>query len=293
MIKKAFLFLIFYFCFLSKSFSQIKHPIDNMPLLPPVPIFGEDDLYGMPIEKRGEEYKKYLAASVLIRVSGAAGSGTIIYYDKKENIAYVATCGHLWSEGEMTYKQAKIKNMKCKVVAWYHNEIKLKNPVEYEADVLFYSYVKDCDTALIKFKPDWSPKYFPIAQKNYDYIKGTMVHSLGCDGGKEVAHYDVEILGIRGENLITVQNSPRPGRSGGGLMDNKDYYIGTCWGTTSFTGDGQGYFTPMNVIHNYWTKNEFGWLLNINKRKIKTINRITNKEELLDEDYILMPNLNF
>jgi hypothetical protein len=292
--KKYSFILVFVFLLLGTSASaQIKSLIDKMPLVPPVPLFGDDDLYGMPVEERGDEYKKYLAPSIQIRASNSAGSGTIIYYDKKENIAYVATCGHLWNVGEMTYSQGKTRKMKCKVVTWYHNEIKLKHPLEYDADVLFYSYLKDCDTALIKFKPDWSPSFFPIAPKNYEYIKGKIVHSLGCDGAKEVAHYKVEIVGIRGNNLVTIQNSPRPGRSGGGLIDDKDFYIGTCWGTTSFDGGGQGFFTPLSVIHNNWTKNEFDWLLKINKRKIKIINRNTNKEEVYDDDYILMPNLDF
>lgn len=260
-----------------------------MPLLPHLPFIGDDDLYGMPIEERGEEYKKYLSASLQIKVSDAAGSGHIIYYDKKNNDAYVATCGHLWGEGEMNSKQANIKKVKCKIIVWYHNEIKLKNPAEYLAEVLFYSNVRGCDTALIKFKPDWIPKYFPIGPKNYSYIKGKKMHSLGCDGAKEVAHYSVEILGLRDKNLITVQNSPRPGRSGGGLIDEDDLYVGTCWGTTSYDGNGEGYFTPLSVIHEYWSKNNYDWLLKISKRKIKIINRIINKEEYFDEDYIILP----
>lgn len=296
MINKYFFAFLILFLFNSSLFAQqIRHPIDKMILMPSVPIFGEEDLYGMPIEERGEEYKKYLAASVQIKTQSGggvvAGSGTIIYYNKKENIAYVATCGHLWNEGEMTTKQGKIKKMKCKVIVWYHNEIKLKEPIEYNADVIFYSYLRGCDTALVTFKPDWNPDYYPIALKNYEYIKGKKVHSLGCDGGKEVAHYNVEILGIRGKDLITLQNSPRPGRSGGGLMD-ESLYIGTCWGTSAFDGTGQGYFTPLSVIHDCWTKNEFDWLLKVNKKKIKIFNRNTNKEELFDEDYILTP-LNF
>jgi hypothetical protein len=43
------------------------------------------------------------------------------------------------------------------------------------------------------------------------------------------------------------------------------------------------------VIHDHWSKNEFDWLLKLNKRKIKIINRNTNKEEVFDEDYILTP----
>jgi hypothetical protein len=293
MIKKYLCFLFLVLSLTPTAFAQrIKHPMDNMPLVPPVPLTGDNDLYGMPIEERGEEYKKFLSPSLKIMVSGASGSGTIIYYDKKENLAYVATCGHLWNPGVLNYEQAKIKKLKCKVLTWFHNDKKLDETKTYEASVLFYSYVEGCDTALIKFTPDWIPDYFPIAPKDYPYIKGSMAHSMGCDGGNEVAHYKVEIVGIRNRgDLVTIQNSPRPGRSGGGLVDDNFFYIGTCWGTTAFDGGGQGFFTSLPVIHDFWSKNSFDWLLKIKKQKIIVLDRNTNKKEIIEGDYILMPSL--
>ena len=62
------------------------------------------------------------------------------------------------------------------------------------------------------------------------------------------------MLGIEGADLVSEQNSPRPGRSGGGLMDDNGYYIGTCWGTQYRDGTGKGYFTPLSVIHKFWSK---------------------------------------
>lgn len=265
--------------------------IEKMPLVPPVPLVGDEDLYGMPVEDRGEEYKNYLSPSLKVIAAGSSGSGTIIYYDKNKNIAYVATCGHLWNNGVLNFEQAEAKRIKCEVVTWYNNDIKLEKTKTYQADVLFYSHVTGCDTALIAFKPDWQPEYFPIGPKNYQYLKGTKVHSMGCDGAREVAHYDVEIVGIRGDDLVTVKNSPRPGRSGGGLVDNNKTYIGTCWGTTSFNGDGQGFFTPLSVIHEFWNKNNYGWLLEVSRPKIEIIDRINNKK-IIENNYILMPSSN-
>lgn len=287
--KQSLIALFVFFIFSNLCFAQtIK--IERMPLVPPVPLVGDEDLYGMPVEERGDAYKKYLSPSVKIIAAGSSGSGTIIFYDKNKNIAYVATCGHLWNTGVLNFEQAEAKKMKCEIVTWYHNNIKLNKTKSYTANVLFYSHITGCDTALVSFTPDWSPEYFPIGPKDYKYIKGTNVHSMGCDGAREVAHYNVEVIGIRGNDLVTIKNSPRPGRSGGGLVDDNKIYIGTCWGTTSFDGGGQGFFTPLSVIHEFWRRNNYGWLLEINRPKLKIIDRNSNKE-VLTNDYILMPAL--
>jgi DNA-directed RNA polymerase II subunit RPB2 len=63
-------------------------------------------------------------------------------------------------------------------------------------------------------------------------------------------------------DLVTEKNSPRPGRSGGGLMNDEGFYIGTCWGTQYRDGTGKGYFTPLSVIHRFWSKqNGYAFLL--------------------------------
>lgn len=243
-------------------------------------------------ENRGEEYAKFLSPSAKITVPGGSGSGTVIYYDENDEYAYVATCGHLWSPGVLTNEQAKAKKLKCILTFWYRNGVKLKVPAKYEAEVLFYSFKPGCDTALVRFKPDYIPDFFKIAPKNYEYKKGSKVNSMGCDGAREVAHYDMEIVGLVGDNLIAINNSPRPGRSGGGLVDNHGYYIGTCWGTTSTDADGEGYFTPLKTIHSFWEDNNYGYLL-INKdaQKIRVFDSMNKK--FLDQNEVLIPFLNF
>lgn len=239
-------------------------------------------------EDRGPEYAKYLSPGAKITVSGGSGSGTIIYYDELDNTAYVATCGHLWPAGVLKNKDAKIKKLKCYLTFWYKNGTKLDMPIKYEGEVLFYSFTQGCDTALVKFNPDFKPNYFRIAPKDYIYKKGASVHSIGCDGAREIAHYDMEILGVRGNNLIAIKNSPRPGRSGGGLIDENGLYIGTCWGTTSMDGDGEGFFTPLSTIYSFWKENNFGHIL-INKdaQKIKVYDSINKK--LLKNEEVLLP----
>jgi hypothetical protein len=292
-IKSSFLVISFLFVFGGKTIGQEvleNHPLDNMPLVKREPM--EVSSFEAPLEQRTIEFRRWLAVSLKISVSGASGSGTIVYYDSSKNTAYVATCGHLWERGVMTYKQGLNKNITCKVSTWYQNDIKLDSPRSYDAKVLFYSYVNGADTALISFQPDWTPSYFPIAPKNYEYKKGSIAHSCGCDGGREVAHYDVEIIGIEDKDLVTKRNSPRPGRSGGGLM-NDEYYIGTCWGTSSYDGGGNGFFTPLSVIHSFFKNNEHDFLLNIpsntGKARLIPIVDKNNKQGKYDEGYVILP----
>lgn len=273
------------------SLTSTIDPLDNMPIMEKKP----DTFAGaVPIEQRGPEFRKYLAASVKIGVNGASGSGTIVYYDQTKNLAYVASCGHMWSSGTMSVEQGKQRNLTCKVIVWYHNEKKLDAPRTYNANVVFYSYVSGADTSLVTFTPDWTPEYFPIAPVDYEYKAGKHAHSCGCDGGNEVAHYDIEMIGLGGGDLVTNRNSPRPGRSGGGLMDDDGYYIGTCWGTQYRDGSGKGYFTPLSAIHRYWNQQAgYAFLLNQKPggaaaRQIPIVNR-NGSSQVFPPEYILLP----
>lgn len=242
-----------------------------------------------PIENRDQQYQKWLSASVKISVNGTYGSGTIIYYDSYKNLAYIATCGHLWN-GTMTAAEGVNKKITCQITSWWQPQ-KLDKPKTYEARVIFYNNVAGSDTALLTFKPDWKPDYFPIANLNYKYKENQYLNSLGCDKGSEVAHYKVKIVGIQKNNLITIENSPRPGRSGGGLM-SEQYYVGTCWGTSSVDGTGYGYFTLLKAIHSVWERNGYGFLLNIKReyfaQKIKIIDK-NSLQKVYSKEYILIP----
>ena len=291
MFKKIFLTLIFLFTLSSFSLCDTHEidSLDRMPIIDKIPVGWAG---ASPIEQRGVEFKKFLAASVKISVKGASGSGTIVYYDPVKNLAYVASCGHLWTEGTMSVEEGRQRHMTCKIIVWYHNEKKLSETKSYDANVIFYSYIRGQDTSLLTFTPDWVPNYFPIAPMDYKYVTGKHAHSCGCDSGSEVAHYDIEMIGLE-VDLVTNLNSPRPGRSGGGLMDDEGYYIGTCWGTQYRDGSGKGYFTPLAVIHKYWNQQSgYEFLLNQKlgnmARKIPIKDR-NGKKMIYPSDYILIP----
>lgn len=259
--------------------------IDNMPLVQSHNV----SLGDPPKIQRGPEYRKYLSAGVLVINGEIKGSGTIVYYDKEKNIAYIASCGHIWTGASTTRP--------CYIKVWYHNEIKLKEPETHKAQVLFYD--NTYDTSLISFSPNWEPNYFPIAPINYNIFPGSLQHSIGCEFAEEVAHYEVEVVGYgrqkerEQKELITIKNSPRQGRSGGGLLTTDGYYIGTCWGTSNYDGTGEGYFTVLDSIHKVWTKHGYSFLLSnplpIFAQKMQVIDR-NQKQGQYKENYILIPN---
>lgn len=280
-------------CMAIKTHNHTNHIpiIDHMPLV-------HDDPYAHlahgsePIEQRDANVRRWLAAGVKINANGASGSGTIVYYDDKTGYAYVQSCGHLWT-GVMSGEEAQSRRLTCSVLTWYHNETKLLQPQSYDAEVLYYSNVRGRDCSLLRFQPDWVPEFFPIAPEDFEFVPNARLHSVGCDGGREVAHYDVRYIGMRGDNwpdLVTTENSPRPGRSGGGLMTDS-LYVGICWGTTSFDGGGNGFFTPLKTIREYNKMNGYGWLNEVGyslARQIPVVDR-NNPQGKYPKDYIPLP----
>jgi len=273
-----------------KSDILYHHPLDNMPV-----VKGPTKCFGAPQEDRGIEYRRFLAPSVKIQTRGSSGSGTICYYDPIKNEAWVISCGHLWG-GNMSAEEGKQRQLKASIVTWYHNMKKLDEPRSYPADVIFYSNSNGYDMSLLKFKPDWQPTYFPIAPEDYPIEVGQHYHSTGCDGAREVARYDVKILTVGdgpGVDTIIVKNSPRPGRSGGGLLTDDGCFIAICWGTTdTSSGGGQGLFTSLPSIRNYYESQGYGWLLNktppVAARDIPIIDR-NDPNRTFPKDYIPLP----
>jgi len=244
-------------------------------------------------EDRSAVYEKYLKNSVQIKVGSALGSGTICYFDKNAGFAYVISCGHLW-KGNRDYS-IPLKN-NSEIVCWYKCE-KLEKSTKFDAEVLFWSNRKGYDVSLLRFKPDWMPSCTPISFK-FTPKMGEMFNSLGCDNGDEVARYEVISAGFEsitgaGEpyNFITKINSPRPGRSGGGLISQEGELVGVCWGTTDTnSGDGIGFFTPLNSIKYIFTANQHNWLLETGSiaRRITIVNH-TDFNKIFDREYIPLP----
>lgn len=274
------------------QYDLTTNSLDNMPLVDNDP-FASLAYGGAPEEQRSAEFRKWMSNGLKIKVNNGSGSGTIVYHNNDDGWAYVQSCGHLWL-GNMNADEGKRRKVKCKVQTWYHNQNKLSQPREYKAEVLYYSNSDGRDVSLLRFKPDWEPNYLPIAAEDFKYTRNMRLHSVGCDGGREVAHYDVEVVGLRDglwPDLVTTRNSPRPGRSGGGLS-TEDFFVGVCWGTSSYSGDGNGYFTPLKTVREYNKMNGYGWLNEVGyslARQIPIRDR-NNPQIEYPNDYIPIPN---
>ena len=295
MLKKLLFCSSVFLSFAIVLFVYLHKHAERMPLITDDP-YAKSTYGAAPIERRDDSVRRWLAAGLKIDVSGASGSGTIIYYDELSKYAYVQSCGHLWN-GNMDSKEAARRKVTCKVTTWYYNEQKLSSPKSYTAEVLYYNNVEGEDCSLLKFKPDWIPEYYPIAPEDFVFQKNAKYHSVGCDSGSEVAHYDVTFIGMRkiGPNesldLVTTENSPRPGRSGGGLMTD-EFYVAICWGTSDYQGRQNGFFTPHQVFRAYNKKNGYEWLNLVGSslaRRIPIIDR-NNPQGKYPKDYVPLPN---
>lgn len=245
-----------------------------------------------PIGQTDEKYAGILSVSVKISVNGSSGSGTICYYDSKTGLAYVISCGHLLN-GDGAYDPIKTKT-KAKIILWYQNETKLDVPKTYDAEFLFWSNKRGEDVSLLVFKCDWTPNYCPISSEAcFKPTPNLVLNSMGCDGGREVARYEVRFAEFTKEDLITKLNSPRPGRSGGGLITNEGELVGVCWGTTDVTsGGGVGFFTPLSAIEKVFVKNQHGWLVGV-KSELETISIYDwdSPSKKYERHYVPVPNI--
>jgi hypothetical protein len=221
-------------------------------------------------EQRDDKYAQLLRVSVKVSVSGGSGSGTICHFDPDTGWAYVISCGHMWSGNRAYDPTSKVM---AKVTVWYHEGSRLKEPSTYDAESLFWSNERGYDVSLLRFRPDWDADYAPIAAC-FVPSKGMPLNSMGCDGGREVARYEVRFESDSHPDIRTYMNSPRPGRSGGGLLNEDGHLVGVCWGTSDTTsGDGTGFFTPLDSIREVFSKNGHSWLLDLawDARKIPVV----------------------
>lgn len=255
MSRKTLVFLVFLFIFNFCNAEDIKKPI----YIEGISSVHYNDLLS-PSEDRDSKYIDLLSQSVKINSNGSSGSGTIIYYD--QNYSYVISCGHLWSGNKNFNDNNKPK---AKITTWYKNNTKLDKPQVYEAEVLFWSNQRGYDVSCLRFKSDWIPNYLNVASANCTFKDNLKLNSLGCDGGEEVARYEV-FYKEKNVDIITTKNSPRPGRSGGGLITDEGVFVGICWGTSDTTsGNGFGFFTPLDSIYKIFEENSHVWVLKSNQ----------------------------
>jgi len=265
---------------------SIVKPILSSPSISLVNTTLPDLNTGTPIAKMDASVWYYLQSSVRVIVGDSAGSGTICYYDELTGEAYIISCGHLFDGNKIPNGEG---TKQVNIDVFYKNDTKLKKPQRFKAEVISYDNVEDI--SILKFRPDWKPNhYFPIAPLDYTILPGDILESTGCDDAGPTAAYTVVVIDgtYSGPNLISKYNSPRPGRSGGGLLSADGYHLGITWGTSKLDGSGYGFYVPLRRIHAYLNQFEaVSWLLEGGRQW-----RIVNTIPIVDADGVLsdLPN---
>ena len=75
------------------------------------------------------------------------------------------------------------------------------------------------------------------------------------------------------------------------LTNDDGYFVGVCWGTSDYSGNGNGYFTDLKILREFNEENGFGWLNDIGHslaREIPIIDR-NNPQGRYSKDYIPLP----
>jgi hypothetical protein len=241
-------------------------------------------------EERGPEFKKWLSPSV--RING--GSGTLCYYDYKKNEMYAISCGHLFRSGRRSAAWYRKNPTYMTVEVFYHNDKKLSEPKKYKARVLGHvwgdSNSSIFDVSLMKFTPDWEePWILPIAPLDYKLKKNKYYHSVGCDGRSEVAHYSVKYLEESASGnvsqIITIENSPRRGRSGGGVFTDDGQLVFICSRSNSYA-----YWTSLKQIHKFLKEEGYAFVLEGGPlaRQVPIVD-IANPNRQFSRNYIPLP----
>lgn len=240
-------------------------------------------------EERSPEFIKWLSTGV--RIGG--GSGTMSFYDRKDNWMYVISCGHLFPVGMKSAEQYRKSPRTVTIEVFYHNDKKLNSPKAYKAEVLCHVWDNVIhDVSLMRFKPDWeNPWTSPIVPKDYELQKDKYYHSVGCDGMSEVAHYSVKFNSRRTargvEEIVTSENNARGGRSGGGLLTDEGRLFGIC----SRGGGGFTYFTCWTQVYDFLKQEGYEFVLKSSPALELPIVDKNNPQGKYENDYIAFPTI--
>ena len=274
------------FSFSSLTIAQEVKPVIELP-------YGYRQSAGAGWEERGPSVAKWLIPTVLVS-NVRSGSGTIVYYDSQNNYAYVISCGHLFSRGRGSIEYYRKNPQQVYVEVFYKGQYKLESGKRYVGEVMCHVWGDDSssiyDCSLIRFKPDWKGVVCaPIAPLDFQYMSGTWYHSTGCDNKSDTAHYLVACIHEQTNGgvteILTQNNAPRGGRSGGGLFSENGELIGIC----SRGGGQMGYWTSLKQIYRFLKEEDCTFVLTGQlARKIPVVDR-NNPQGRYAKDYVLLP----
>jgi len=159
-----------------------------------------------------------------------SSSGTVIHVAALGDgryTAYVLSTGHMGKRTEPS------------VEFFYLDGKKLAKPQTAQGRIVFLvenGVSQGVDFCVIEVDAKGKPAAVPIAKK--DVGKGVTCLSIGCDMGSLPTAYQCKVVKVKKHQYALERDTPRPGRSGGGLFhDGK--LVGVCWGCYQ-SGNGQG-----------------------------------------------------
>jgi hypothetical protein len=169
-----------------------------------------------------------------------ASSGTVfkVIPNDKGYTSYILSTGHMKKREEP------------EIEFFFMDGEKLEKSLKVKGNILFLveNSEKGVDFSLIEVTTKGKPSFVPIAKK--DAKKGDKCLSVGCDNASKPKCYSCTILSLGKRDYILENDSPRAGRSGGGLFLNHEI-VGVCWGAQIWGNkEVNGLFTRASVIRN-------------------------------------------
>lgn len=245
---------------------ETDFPIQTIVSVPEAPPFFAQGL--TPLADRVAGAATYMEPTCQVVYKGMWGSGTVIRSDAIGGDVWVLSCGHIFTgvSGRMSAKECARVEPRCDLTFFYRGGVRLAKPERRPGTLVFYHCDGMDDVSLIRSSAFGGGfRSVGLAPPGYRLARGTRLHSPGCDGGGEVADYrSVYWRGLRDAGgqagYVTVENSPRPGRSGGGLMTREPYLVGVCCRTSEIGGRGLGYFMTLDQVRSALRSEGFGWL---------------------------------
>lgn len=142
------------------------------------------------------------------------GTGTVIHSQPQQ--AIILTCGHIFRD---LSSSAEIE-----VDLFRGDEVVMLPGAVIDYDL-------ESDVGLLSISPSQKIPAARLADSNRPVKEGDRVQSIGCGGGEAPTVQRIQVTGLNrylGPENIECTGVPVPGRSGGGLFNERNEVIGLC-----------------------------------------------------------------
>lgn len=180
-----------------------------------------------------------------------ASSGTVfkVTPNDKGYTSYILSTGHMK------------KREDPQIEFFFMDGEKLDEPLVVKGNIIFLveNSFKGCDFSVIEVRTKGKPAFIPIAKK--DAKEKDKCLSIGCDSASVPKCYSCTVLNLEKLDYILENDSPKAGRSGGGLF-LKHEIVGVCWGCRTWGNEERnGLFTRASVVRNLLMTAGYEYLL--------------------------------